>query len=215
MDIGTLFSDSKWRILAELSNGKLSPTELAKKTGTSLANISTQLRLLEALEFVQKEDVANITKGEARKRYSLKKEFGYLILGSHTVMGKKMFNLDDDSLFFFKVWLINDRKAPQVLIKLYTQFEELLRNVDSIGYLGIRGDELEIVLINDSIDDLRFLNDKKLEWQERNYKIKAHLHTYHSFEQGINVQDEYFTSLLKKVFIITDKDQTLSNLKKR
>ena len=90
MEIETIFSESKWKILTELSQGSLSPSELAKKTGTSLANISTQVRLLEALGFIDKKKLINRAKGEPRKIYSLKKEFAYMILGTKTVMGKKM-----------------------------------------------------------------------------------------------------------------------------
>lgn len=215
MNIETIFSDSKWKILSELSQSPLSPTELANRTGTSISNISTQIRLLEALEFVQKEKVTNIERGEPRKLYSLKKEFGYLVLGTKSVIGKKMFKLDDDSLFFFKVWMINDKGAPQALIKFYTEYEEILRTVESIGYLGIRGEELEILIIHESPDDFGFLKGKSIKWSGKDYKLRLHIHKLYDFENGLNMRDEYFTSILWKVFIITDNENKLSELKKR
>jgi hypothetical protein len=45
MEIEPLISGSKWSMIALLSEKSQSPTELAAKTGTSLANISQQLRL--------------------------------------------------------------------------------------------------------------------------------------------------------------------------
>jgi hypothetical protein len=215
MDIESIFSDSKWKILTELSHSPLSPTELANRTGTSISNISTQIRLLEALEFVHKEKVANIERGEPRKLYSLKKEFGYLVLGTKSVIGKKMFKLDEDSLFFFKVWMINDKNAPQALIKFYTEYEEQLRSVESIGYLGIRGDELEILIIHESPNDLAFFKEKSIKWSGKDYKLRIHVHKLYDVENGLNMRDEYFTSIIKKVFILTDNENKLSELKKR
>jgi len=214
MEIETIFSESKWKILTELSQGSLSPSELAKKTGTSLANISTQVRLLEALGFIDKKKLINRAKGEPRKIYSLKKEFAYMILGTKTVMGKKMYNVGEDSLYFFKVHMIQDKKAPQVLSKLYCNHENVLRNVISIGYLGIRGEELEILVICDEPGKLHFLNNKKIRWHGIEYSVKSHVHKFADFLKGVKEKNEYFTTILKRVFVITDKDHIITELKK-
>jgi len=214
MEVETIFSESKWKILTELSQGPLSPSELAKKTGTSLANISTQVRLLEALGFIDKKKLTNRAKGEPRKIYSLKKEFAYMILGTKTVMGKKMYNVDEDSLYFFKVHMIHDKKAPQVLSKLYCDHENVLRKVISIGYLGIRGEELEILVICDDPGKLNFLNNKKIKWHGVEYSVKSHVHKFEDFLKGIKEKNEYFTTILKRVFVITDKDHIITELKK-
>ena len=212
MEVETLFSDSKWRILTELSHKPLSPSELAKRTGTSMANISTQIRLLEALGFVEKQRLSNIAKDKPRKRYSLKKQFAYMILATNLTAGKKLFSLDNDSLFFFNVWLINDQYAPYVLIKLYSQFN--LENVNAIGYLGIRGHELEIVVIDDKPESLHYLNEKQITFKDKTYKIKAYVHKPNEFVNGVKHKEEYFTSIIKKVFIVSDKDNVLTKLKK-
>ena len=86
MDIENLFVDSKWSIITELAKKPLSPSELAKKTNTTLSNISAQIRLLEALDIVKEEKLGNVAKGEARKLYSLKKEISR---AKHTVSGQE------------------------------------------------------------------------------------------------------------------------------
>lgn len=214
MEIESIFTDSKWRILTELSHNSLSPTALAKKTGTSIANISTQLRLLEALDFIEKEKLSNVGKGEPRKLYSLKKEFAYLIIATKSVIGKKMFKLDSESMMFVSVWMIPDSQAPYLLMKLYCEHESLLKDSISIGYLGMRGDELEIVVIHEHPGQVHSLNEKHVTRNDKTYKIKAHAHSMHDFENGVKNKDEYFTSIIKKVFIIKDKDNFLSKLKK-
>jgi DNA-binding transcriptional ArsR family regulator len=214
MEIESIFMDSKWRILTELSMASLSPTELAEKIGTSIANVSMQLRLLEALDFVEMERLGNTAKGEPRKQFSLKKEFAYLILGTKSTIGKKMFKLDKESMPFFTIWLINDSIAPYVLLKLFIENEYLIRESIAIGYLGIRGDELEILILSGNPGSIQSINDKQLTRNEKTYKIKAHIHTLEMFQNGINNKEDYYVSMLKKVFIITDRDNLLSNMKK-
>ena len=65
MDYGTILTDSKWNIIKELSEKEQTPTELADKTKTTLANISQQLRLLEAYGIVKKERTESSKKPES------------------------------------------------------------------------------------------------------------------------------------------------------
>jgi len=213
MEIESLLKESKWNILTELSEQPMSPTDLASRTGTTIANISTQLRLLEALDFVEKKSLNNVSKGEPRKIYSLKKEFGYLILGTKQVIGKKMF-VDKNSLLFLKMQMISDNNAPSVFTKFYCDHESLLKHTHSLGYLGIRGDELEVVIICHTPERLYYLNEQRIIWDNKEYKVKAHIHSKEGFKEGIGKKDEYFTILLKRVFTIKDTENFIMNLKK-
>ena len=78
----------------------------------------------------------------------------------------------------------------------------------------MRGEELEIVIIHEQPSQVHSLNEKHITKNDKTYKIKAHVHTKHDFENGVKNKDEYFTSIIKKVFIIKDKDNFLSKLKK-
>jgi hypothetical protein len=214
MEIESIFLDSKWQILTELSHASLSPTELAEKTGTSIANISAQLRLLEALDFIGKEKLSNVAKGQPRKLFSLKKEFAYLILGTKSVIGKKMFRLDSENMPFFTLWLINEPNIPFALMRLFLDNEYLLKDCISIGYLGTKAEEIELLVIHQNPSSLYHLNEKQITRNDNIYKIRAHLHTKEAFQQGVNNKEEYFLSVLKKVFILFDKENVVSKPKK-
>ena len=71
MDQETLYTAAKWDILQHLADRKLSPIELSRLTGGSLANISQQLRLLDMAGIVQSERVSNRDRGQPRVLYSL------------------------------------------------------------------------------------------------------------------------------------------------
>jgi hypothetical protein len=214
MEIESVFFDSKWHILTELSHSSLSPTELAEKTGTSLANISTQLRLLEALDFVKKERLTNTGKGEARKIYSLKKDFAYLILVTKAAVGKRTLNLDNETMPFFTVWMINDTIAPFLLLRLCLEYELQLKDAVSFGFLGRQGEELEILIIHEHPELLGMFNDKHIQRTDKVYRVKAHIHSSEHFQKGFEAKDPYFVNLVKKVFVISEKSSFLSKLKK-
>ena len=44
-------------------------------------------------------------------------------------------------------------------------------------------------------------------------KVICHIHSKDVIEKGITDKNEYFTSLINKVFIINEKDDILSSLK--
>jgi len=214
MDLETIFTDSKWRILTELSHKSQSPTELSKRTGTSLPNISTQLKLLEALDFVKKEKLTNFEKGQPRKIYSMKKEFAYIVLGTKTAIGKKLFILNSDSKFFFSTLLLNDPSSIYVLIRLFMEHEELIKSCDVFGYIGLKNNVHEILIIHDDSSKANVLKDKEIIKNGIKSIINPHIHTKESFVNGINNNDPYFKSVLKKVYLLVDKDNFLSNIKK-
>ncbi len=214
MELETLFTESKWRILTELSHSSLSPTELAIKTGTSLPNISTQLKLLEALDFIEKQKLDNVEKGKPRKLYSLKKEFAYIILGTKSAIGKKLFNLNGESKYIFSSLLLDERDATYLLIKIYMEHEELFTNCVSIGFIGIDKDRLNLFIVHENPDDCSILKHKKLKRGEREYTLDAHTHRKEDVIAGLERKDQYFVSVLKKIIILADKNSFLSRLKK-
>ncbi len=214
VEIESIFFDSKWQILTELSHAALSPTELAKKTGTSLPNISTQIRLLEALDFIEKEKLSNTLKGQPRKRYSLKKDFAYLIIGARSAIGKKMLRLDNETMPFFTPWLINDNAVSFLLIKLFLEFEHQMKEAISFGYLGRQEEEIEILIIHDNPETLEMFHNKHMQRGDKNYRINAHIHTSEAFHNGLMANDPYFVNTLKKVFVINEKGGFLSIHKK-
>lgn len=214
MEIETIFTDSKWRILTELSHRSQSPTDLSEKTGTSLPNISTQLKLLEALDFVEKEKTDNYEKGQPRKIYSMKKEFAYIVLGTKTSIGKKMFILNDESKFFFSTLLLNDPSSIYTLIKIFMEHEDLIQSCEVFGYIGLKNNIHDILIIHEDPSKADVLKNNEIIKNGTTYHINPHIHTKEAFVNGINSNDPYFKSVLKKVYILVDKGNFLSSLKK-
>ena len=137
-----------------------------------------------------------------------------LILANKSIIGKKMLRLDDHIMPFFNVWMINEPNVPFVLLKLYLENESVFANTISFGYLSQKGDELETLIIHDKPEEAYPLKDKLISYNGRSYKVKVHINTKESFTVGLEKKEDYFVSAIKKVFLIKDKGNFLSILKK-
>ncbi|MEM3374759.1 MAG: winged helix-turn-helix domain-containing protein [Candidatus Woesearchaeota archaeon] len=217
MEIESVFLDSKWKILNELSQKSLSPSELAEKTKTSLANISAQIRLLEALDFIEMEKINNIAKGEPRKLYSLKKEFSYLIIGTKFYVGKKMFKLDEKLMSIFLSLMINKKEISLALIKLILDLDFKL--IEGLAYLdhkiseqNINESTIFILLIKSQEANFDYLNNNYiLKVDNFNFKINAAICNKEEFQNNLN--NENCIEKIKKSYILFDRG-ILNNLKK-
>lgn len=97
-----VFSDTKWRIIEEVSKSEKSLDSLAKTLKTSSANISQQLRILELLGIIKKEKTGTVFKGKPRVMFSLKEDIAYIILASKDKTAKKLVRLTKGELASLK-----------------------------------------------------------------------------------------------------------------
>ena len=102
MELETLLIGSKWQIIEQLTKKKQSPLELAKKLGTTIANISQQLRLLELGNIVKKEKTGASGLGKPKTLFSLKQEFAYIIIASDKKADKKLITLTKKEKYLLK-----------------------------------------------------------------------------------------------------------------
>ncbi|MFH2020137.1 MAG: winged helix-turn-helix domain-containing protein [archaeon] len=213
VDLETMFTESKWKILTELAKSASSPSQLAKSTGTSVANISVQLKLLEAMGFVRIEKLSNISKGEPRKLYSLNRAICYMILSTSQTSGKKLIELEDDMIPYFSVWLLKDNDISRVLIK-YLCSNEVLQESSSLGYLGLKDGIIELVALHPDPAKLHELSERNVSFFQKNFIIQLHSHSIEDFRKGFENKEEYFNNTIKRVFILKDRDNVLSKMKK-
>lgn len=233
MEIESIFLDSKWKILNELSQSDLSPSELAEKTKTSLANISAQIRLLEALDFIEMKKTNNISKGEPRKIYSLKKEFSYLILGTKFFVGKKMFKLDKEIMPFFLSIMINNREISFILLKFLVNYN--LNNISSIALIdyNLENNFVDLLIISQNLNDIKIENNNEnqiIKHNEKEYNVKLNIIEKNEMfirlnslineknetvnkEEKETIKNKNYKEIIKKSFILLD-DGFLNEIKK-
>jgi DNA-binding transcriptional ArsR family regulator len=157
MEITTLFTEQKWNILRSLASHEASPLQLAEKSDTTIANISQQLRLLEAAELVKKKKIKNREKGKPRTLFSLSNDYAYLISTMRHFAKKKLLVLNDYHKFILRVLYLENTELHYFLSKFYWKIEDVLPQIDAI--ILIPGDtDIKLIVISDKAKEI----EKKL-----------------------------------------------------
>ena len=128
-------------------------------------------------------------------------------------MGKKMFKLNPELKFLFTSLLLNDPFVTYILVKTFIEYEEIISE-SILGYIGFKDDNYELFLIHDNPEKLEFLRNKELSRNGKKFQIKSHIHTKQAVLEGVKNNDQYFQSLIKRVYILIDKDNFLTEIKK-
>lgn len=161
MDQETLFTSSKWEILQELSKGERSPLELARKTSTSIANVSQQLRLLELGELVKSKRIKNRDKDKPRQLYSLSRSKAYLIAISPNFVDKKQIDLTDYHSVLLRILFLPNKELHYYVQRYFLDLEKQFAKIT-------------LIAVRDEYDKIRFLissNDPSLKTKLKDQKI--------------------------------------------
>src|SRR3989344_185720 len=159
MDTEILFTEQKWNILSLLSKERLSPLQLSKKSNTTMANISQQLRLLEASSLVGKTKIPNRDKGKPRTLFHLTKDFAYMINVNGGFAGKKMIELDQHHKSIMSIWFVKDRSLHYFLEKWLWKIEPHMPMIDAILFndseISARDSKIILYLVSKKEAELR------------------------------------------------------------
>jgi len=217
MNYGELLTDSRWNIIKELSKKEQTPTYLATKTNTSLANISQQLRLLEAYGLVKKEKQANNKEpGKPKNLYSIGKEVVNL-----TFISKHMAEKRDLELYFMqkviiRLWLNLKKEEVYFLEKFLILHEEVIKKCQAISIVKTSSEQIELLIITKDVHELRakYSNKETTNLEGKTKKIVCWTHTIEEIEQGIANNEEYFNQLISNIKPIIDKENFIDKIMK-
>lgn len=126
MDQETLYTAAKWDILKLLEAEQLSPIEITKRIGGSMANVSQQLRLLEMAGLVKSERVSNRDKGQPRILYSLAQDSCYVISTANSFVEKKRIPSTPTHQAMLKIWFLENQDVRTFAEKAFWKIEEHL-----------------------------------------------------------------------------------------
>ena len=215
MEIATLFTEQKWNIFKLLSQDKLSPLQLAQKSNTTIANISQQLKLLEAVDLVKKEKIKNREKGQPRTLFSISNDYAYLVFATNDFAEKKLLVLNDYDKFLLRTLFLENAELHYYLSKFYWKIEDYLELLDMIIVMK-GGDEIEIALVAEKAKEIEkkinITQIKKPNGETKSVKILAF-----TKEELIKLvkQGKAPFSPVKDLQVIHDPKRILSDLKKQ
>ncbi len=169
MELAPLFTEQRWNILKHLSNERLSPLQLASITNTTIANISQQLRLLEAANLVKKERLPNRDKGQPRTLFSLSYDYAYLILITDKFADKKLIKLSRNQTHLLKILSIDNAVQREKILEAYLQIREYIGSIHAMAADFSSNNSIILVAAGKEasgklarIEGIRLLSDEKL-----------------------------------------------------
>lgn len=124
MEKETLFTTSKWEIIQTLAREPSAPLGIAKTLNTTIANVSQQLRLLEAAGLVQKKRLANVEAGKPRALYSLSADIAFLSLAARGNATKKLLTLSSLQVITSRCWLLENTISDALAAFFYSIADE-------------------------------------------------------------------------------------------
>ena len=114
-----------------------------------MANISQQLKLLEAANLVHKRKIKNRDKGKPRSLFSLTDDFVFLVPAMNNFAGKKLLKATNHHKIMLRIWFLKNEQLHYPLEKLYWRLE---KSFDSIEAILVDEVKNQIIVVSDNLD---------------------------------------------------------------
>jgi predicted transcriptional regulator len=169
MELAPMFMEQRWNILQHLSKQGLSPLQLAGMTNTTIANISQQLRLLEAADLVKKVKIPNRDRGQPRTIFSLTDDYAYIVSLMDNFAEKKLVKLNAEQKSLLKIISIENADQRNKAEELYLKLREFNGKIEATA-LDLSEDGVMFAVCSDkdmkkrldSMDGLKTVTEQKL-----------------------------------------------------
>ncbi|HHE36237.1 MAG TPA: ArsR family transcriptional regulator [Candidatus Woesearchaeota archaeon] len=220
MEFEDLLTRSKWSILKELAKGEKSAVEIAQKTNQSIANITQQLKLLEAYNLVKKTKHDKKKKpGKPRTPYTLNQELVITSILKPGIAEKKILKLreaDDCHKCLLNLFFILKPEDHYYLIKFLCN-TDMIKKADTIAYLKAAEKAIEIMIITEHIKEVRenYSNMNITGLDGKTKKIISWSHNKEEIEAGLGRREEYFINLVENSKELLDKKGYITELRQK
>ncbi|MBD3204480.1 ArsR family transcriptional regulator [Candidatus Woesearchaeota archaeon] len=209
MEAEDILEDTRWKILCKISKKPVTQSELSESLNTSLANISSQMRLLKALKLVKsKKKNKKKTRGKPQSVYSLGKEFAHIRIVKKDLCEKKKISMNRLDKYVLTSYFI--KEARYFLLKFYFDHEDLLKKCDSLAFFNIDKNKLNLLAINENKHELiKAFENVAITGQDKTLKILVHVYTKQDITSGINEKKELFVDMISQSILFWDENDFL------
>ncbi|MFA6072872.1 MAG: winged helix-turn-helix domain-containing protein [Candidatus Woesearchaeota archaeon] len=207
---------SKWQILKILSKSPQTPKQLAEKLGTTIANMSQQLKLLEAYGFLKK---TRADKGpnsrklkDLRVMYTLVKGKIWLTSIAPGNVKKKELKLTPDTSLMINL-LLSDYKEEIPFILNFFINSNLVEHIDGAYYLRSDNQEIHILVVTKKLEHFRENKSYiKIKHKNEDRTIRFWSHTIQEIREGLIKKEEYFIDLTSQTTPLYEKEHIDFNI---
>jgi len=203
-------SGAKWEILETVAKEPISPKGLAKILGSTQANMSQQLKLLEAYGYVKKKRVdkgpGSRKKNDSRIVYSLSKNLISVTKIHPLNIKKEEIRLTPLNQFLANIMLCDIKEGSEELLELYITRKDLFKDIDVLFYLRTESKEIHLLVVTENLDKFRGDNSTiDLSNGEGGLKLRFWSHTIQDMKKGISKQEKYFVEQMKIAKFLYEK----------
>lgn len=145
MELAPLFAEQRWNILKHISERPRSPMQLAELTKTTMANISQQLRLLEAAGLVTKKKIPNSKKGQPRALFSLPQDYAYIVSVTGNYAEKKLVRLSRQQKIYLRILSLDNPAQSERLEAAFLEARPHLGKISMVA-ADLSGEEAVMLL---------------------------------------------------------------------
>ncbi|MGV8161771.1 MAG: helix-turn-helix domain-containing protein [Candidatus Nanoarchaeia archaeon] len=201
---------SKWQILKILSKNPQTPKQLAEKLGTTIANMSQQLKLLEAYGFLKKTRADKGPSGRKNKdlrvMYTLVKNKTWVTTIGPGNVKKKEIRMDQSNNFLMNLLLL-DLKEETPFVMSFFLTHNLVEYIDSAYYLDSKGTEIHLLIITKKLEHFRENKSAiKFKYKSEDKTIRFWSHTIPEIKDGLSRKEDYFQTLIAQASPLFEKE---------
>lgn len=205
---------SKWQILKILSKNPQTPKQLADKLGSTIANVSQQLKLLEAYGFLKKVRADKGPNGrktsDLRVMYSLVKGKTWLTHISPRNVKNKELKMSVETNLLVNLLLL-DLKDEQPYVLNFFLNNNLVDDIDSAYYLKSENSEINLLVVTKKLEHFRDAKSAlKVKYKTEERVIRFWSHTPQEIKEGLSKKEKYFQDLISQAELIYEKEPTSS-----
>jgi DNA-binding transcriptional ArsR family regulator len=201
MDAHDLVTGVRWDILQRIAKTPATGAELAAALGTTPANVSQHLKLLELVGLVTKERVNG-------KSMHYKVEHPTVLLTMLSDDPKRMVVVLDPLMQLELKLLCEKTKKSQYLRRFIAQHEELVRTFTAFGLVRDTED-IQLFVI---ADDVKHLRKEYANLPVGDKKVVIWSHTPHEVQEGLQRREDYFVNMMRHLAVLYDPHHLLTTL---
>ncbi|MBR9701113.1 hypothetical protein GOV11_04575 [Candidatus Woesearchaeota archaeon] len=199
-----ILQKSRWEILTAISQGHASATDIAKRTGGSMPNITQQLQLLAAYDVITQDKELRSGVGKPRQLYRIKRPVAHLALAREGQAVQTMFTPNESQALLLSVLTMKTSDAQIPILKLMLTEEELLKKC-SIAVKSISSQDIELLLLTEDVDKIRKEYSKiETAAEGKKWKFIAWTHSIEEVKEGLSKGEQHFEMFKKTYHLLHD-----------
>lgn len=208
-------SPGKWRLIELLAQQPRTVGELAQLTRTSPSNVSQQLRLLLAYDFIKAESTPRTGPGKPGGRYTLKSPFAYLCFARPHHSARRFLRLNPTALLVMNILSWPQANDHDLLFNLMWQHHDLFEKAQGVYLVKSTPEGIDLLVVTEHVEEIRKHKStlRVAEQSGKSRPVAVWTHSRQELIDGLRRGDEYFHNLTRKVHALHEEGPIIDEVR--